>query len=149
MLVLRPFRLEADELGDRPNEVDVAGRAHEFLFETVTLRVGTTLGDIFRLLDASPLLKEIFRREFAQELCAEARKGPIDPRARERALHEGIEFLELYQQWGLDTGTHEYSGTQHLHLRGIGHELDDDVPEEGHKKGERIEWSVSLTPLRE
>jgi hypothetical protein len=86
---------------------------------------------------------------FAQELCAEARKGPIDPRAQDRAPHEGIEFLELYQQWGLDTGTHEYSGKQHLQLRGIGHELDDDVSGEGRKKGERVDWSVSLTPARE
>ena len=38
---------------------------------------------------------------------------------------------------------------QRLHLHGIGHELAEDLPEERRKKGERIEWSVSLTPLRE
>jgi len=38
---------------------------------------------------------------------------------------------------------------QRLHLHGIGHELAEDLPEERRVKGERIEWSVSLTPLRE
>ena len=148
-LVVRPFKPEPGDLGGQLNEADVTGRAHEFLFEFITLQSGTTLGDIFRLMDASPLLQQFYRQDFAQDLCAEARKGPLDPPARDRASHEGIERLELYQQWGLDTSTNEYSGTQRLHLHGIGHELKEDVPEDGHKKGERIQWAVSLTPLRE
>ena len=136
-------------MGGRLNEVDVTSRAHELLFEPITVHAETTLADIFRLMEASPLLQKFYRRDFAEELCAEARKGAVEPLARERAPHEGIEFLELYQQWGLDTSTNEYSGTQRLQLHGIGHELAQDLPEERRKKGERIEWSVSLTPLRE
>ena len=136
-------------MGGRLNEVDVSSRAHELLFEPITVHAETTLADIFRLMEASPLLQKFYRRDFAEELCAEARKGAVEPLARERAPHEGIEFLELYQQWGLDTSTNEYSGTQRLQLHGIGHELAQDLPEERRKKGERIEWSVSLTPLRE
>lgn len=132
-------------MGGRLNEVDVTGCAHELLFEIITVHAETTLADIFRLMEASPLLQKFYRRDFAEELCAEARKGVAEPPARERAPHEGIEFLELYQEWGLDTSTNEYSGMQRLHLHGIGHEL----AEERRKKGERIEWSVSLTPLRE
>jgi hypothetical protein len=146
-LVIRAFRPEPD--GNRLKEVDVTGRAHEHLFELVTVHAETTLADIFRLMEASPLLQKFYRRDFAEELCAEARKGAAEPPARERAAHEGIEFLELYQEWGLDTSTNEYSGMQRLHLHGIGHELAEDLPEERRKKGERIEWSVSLTPLRE
>lgn len=148
-LVMRAFRPEPDDTGRRLNEVDVTGRAHELLFELITVHAETTLADIFRLMEASPLLQKFYRRDFAEELCAEARKGAAEPPARERAAHEGIEFLELYQQWGLDTSTNEYSGMQRLHLHGIGHELAEDLPEERRKKGERIEWSVSLTPLRE
>jgi hypothetical protein len=148
-LVMRAFRPETDDTGRRLHEVDVTGRAHELLFELITLHAETTLADVFRLMEASPLLQKFYRRDFAEELCAEARKGAAEPPARERAAHEGIEFLELYQEWGLDTSTNEYSGLQHLHLHGIGHELAEDLPEERRKKGERIEWSVSLTPLRE
>jgi hypothetical protein len=149
MLVTRPFRPEPDDLGGRLNEVDVTGRAHEFLFEFITIRAGTTLGDVFRLMEASPLLQKFYRQDFAEELCAEARKGSVDARVQDQAAHEVIEFLELYQHWGLDTSTNEYSGTQRLNLHGIGQELSEDPPGEGRKKGERIEWSVSLTPLRE
>ena len=148
-LVMRACRPEPDDTGNRLKEVDVTGRAHEHLFELVTVHAETTLADIFRLMEASPLLQKFYRRDFAEELCAEARKGAAEPPARERAAHEGIEFLELYQEWGLDTSTNEYSGMQRLHLHGIGHELAEDLPEERRKKGERIEWSVSLTPLRE
>ena len=148
-LVMRAFRPEPDDTDSRLNEVDVTGRAHELLFELITVHAGTTLADIFRLMEASPLLQKFYRRGFAEELCAEARKRAVEPPARERASYEGIEFLELFQEWGLDTSTNEYSGMQRLQLHGIGHELAEDLPEERRKKGERIEWSVSLTPLRE
>ena len=62
-------------MGDRLNEVDVTGRAHEILFELITIHTETTLADIFRLMEASPLLQKFYRRDFAEELCAEARKG--------------------------------------------------------------------------
>ncbi len=100
-------------------------------------------------MDASPLLQTIYRRDLAAELCKEARKDAIATTDGERAAHDGIEFLELYQQWGLDTSTGQYSGAAHLQLHGIGHQLAEDLPEHHKKKGERIEWSVALTPLRE
>lgn len=149
-LVMRVFRSERDDTGSRLKEVDVTDRAHEHLFEFVTVNAETTLADIFRLMEASPLLQKFYRREFAGELCMEARKGAAEPSAHERAAHdEGIEFLELFQEWGLDTSTNDYSGMQRLQLHGIGYELVEDLPEERRKKGERIEWSISLTPLRE
>lgn len=81
----------------------------------ITIHAETTLADIFRLMEASPLPQKFCRRDFAEELCAEARKGAAEPSARARSAHEGIEFLELYQEWGLDTSTNEYSGMQRLH----------------------------------
>ena len=148
-LVMRACRPEPGDVGGRLKEVDFTGRAHELLFERVTLHAETTLADIFRLMEASPLLQKSYQRDFAEELCVEARKGAAKPLANARTAHEGIEFLELYQEWGLDTSTNEYSGMQRLNLHGIGHELAEDLPEENRKKGDRIEWSVSLTPLRE
>jgi hypothetical protein len=148
-LLMRAFRPEPDDTGSRLKEVGVTGRAYELLFELVTVHAETTFADIFRLMEASPLLQTFYRRDFAEELCAEARKGAAAPSPSGQAARESIEFLELYQEWELDTSTNEYSGMQRLHLHGIGHELAEDLPEERKKKGERIEWSVSLTPLRE
>lgn len=114
-LVMRAFRPETDDMDSRLNEVDVTGRAHQFLSEPITIHAETTLADIFRLMEARQLLQKLYRRGFAEALSAQARKGSVEPSFREQAAHAGME----------------------------------DLPEERRKKGERIEWSVSLTPLRE
>jgi len=95
-LVMRAIRPPPDATDSRPRDDDVTGRAHEFLFELITIHAETTLADIFRLMEASPLLQKLYCRDFAEELCMEARKGATKPSASERAAHEGIEFLELY-----------------------------------------------------
>jgi hypothetical protein len=107
------------------------------------------LSDLFRLLEANPVAQKVFRRDFADELCAGGRQGPVVKEVAE-PLPEGggIEYLELYQQWSLDTNSNTYGMTQRLHLHGVGFELVDDVPGYHRKKGERIHWSISLTPLR-
>jgi hypothetical protein len=145
-LVLRAFRPEPDELGPRPKERNVTDRAHEFLFEAITLHPQATLADVFALMEASPLLKRIYRPSFVDELCAEAIKGPAD--GEQQPAHDRIEYLELFAEWGLDTHSQTYSGTTRLRLHGVGPVLQEDHPEERKRKGERIEWAVSLTPLR-
>ena len=62
---------------NHPADTDVAGRAAEFLYESVTLDHRLTLGDVFGLLNNCPPLRQVFRRDFAEELCAEAGKGPL------------------------------------------------------------------------
>lgn len=135
---------------DQPVDADVAGRAIEFLYEPVTLDPRLTLSDVFRLLDACPPLQQVFRRDFSVELCAEARKGPL-PQSRGSDPEEvaGIEYLELYWSWALDTASKTYSSVHRLDLHGVGHVLETDAPTYGVKAGERINWSVSLTPVRE
>jgi hypothetical protein len=132
-------------------ELDVTARAHEYLFEVVGVNADVTVGDIFRLLDANPLLQQVFRRDFAEELCAEARKGPVDAVKVEgdAAADERIEYIELYQHWTFDSSTKVYGPTQHLQMHGVGGVLQEDSVEHHRKTGERIQWSVSLTPLRE
>ncbi len=63
--------------------------------------------------------------------------------------NEGIEFLQLYQQWSLDTSNHTRTSTQRLQLHGVGCEFEADAPSCYRKEGERIQWAVWLTPLRE
>lgn len=148
-LIARSWQTDDDRENGRWHELDATDRAHEYLFSYVTLDASVTLGDIFRLLDASPVLKQVFRRDFAEELCVEARRGPLDVASSDADSPEGIEFLELYQQWNLDTGNQTYSSTQRMELHGVGFELQADAPNYYRKQGERIQWSVSLTPLRE
>jgi len=82
---------------DPPFDTDVTGRAIEFLFEPVTLGHRLTLGDVFGLLSICPPLRQVFRREFADELCGEARKGPLQQsRGSDPEEVTGIEYLELY-----------------------------------------------------
>lgn len=138
------------EDSERPVATDVGERAIEFLFEPVTLDERLTLGDVFRLLEQCPVLQQVFRRDFARELCAEARKGPLPPsRGSDPEEVAGIEHLELCWSWQLDTGSGTYSGVHHLDLYGIGHVLEADAPAYGVDEGGRIRWSVSLVPLRE
>ncbi len=148
-LIARSWQTDDDHENGRWHELDATARAHEYLFAHVTLDASVNLGDVFRLLDASPVLKQVFRRDFAEELCGEARKGALDAEPGDADSPEGIEFLELYQQWNLDTSNQTYSSTQRLELHGVGFELQADAPTYQRKKGERIQWSVSLTPLRE
>jgi hypothetical protein len=146
-LVLRAFRPEPDELGRRSKERKVTDRAHEFLFDAITLHPQATLADVFALMDASPLLKRIYRPAFVEALCAEASKGPRH--SEQQPPHERIEYLELFAEWRLDTHTQTYSDTTRLRLHGVGPVLQEDHPGEHKRAGERIEWAVSLTPLRE
>ena len=151
MLIARTWEIDGKHEDGRWDELDVTDRAHERLFDFVTMDAAVKVGDIFRLLDASPLLQQVFRRDFAEELCTEARKGPTTAvkTAADSSVDERIEYLELYQQWSFDTSTRVYGPTQRLHLHGIGLELQDDSAERGRKRSERIPWSISLTPLRE
>ena len=130
--------------------MDVVDRAVEFLFEPVELAPDVTLSDIFKLLDRCPELRSVLRRDFAEDLCAEARKGPL-PQSQGDDPEEvgGIEFLELYRSWAFDSSKKAYSSTFRLDLHGVGPVLPADVPSYSVKAGERIKWSVSLTPLRE
>ena len=148
LLIARSWQTDNDENGQW-HELDTTDRAHEYLFAYVTLDSAVTLGDLFRLLDASPVLKQVFRRDFAEELCDEARKGPLGAGPSDADSPEGIEVLELYQQWSLDTSNQTYTSTQRLQLHGVGYQLEADAPSYYRKKGERIQWAVSLTPLRE
>lgn len=135
---------------NHPVDTDVAHRAVEFLYEPVTLDHRLKLGDVLSLLFVCPPLRQVFRRDFAEELCAEARKGPL-PQSRGSDPEEvsGIESLELCWSWGYDTATTAYSSVHRLDLHGVGRILAVDAPAYGSRAGERINWSISLTPVRE
>lgn len=136
------------DLEDKPQWVDVTSTAHQFLFEPVELD-GITLQDVFGLLDRDPILVQVLRRYFVQELLEHARKGALqhdnsyDP--------QGIEYLELYQCLGLDTSTRTVTQDQHVQFHGVGFEMrqDEEMDDYIQPKGTRINWGVGLTDVRE
>lgn len=135
---------------DHPVATNVVERAIEFLFEPVTLDPDLRLGDVFKLLDLCPTLQQVFRRTWAAKLCEEARKGPLSQsRGSDPAEVAGVEYLEFYCSWALDTSSQTYRSVHSLDLHGVGHVLEVDALTYEAKTGDRIKWSVSLTPVRQ
>ena len=146
LLIRRDFDRDADE----PVVRNVAEDAVAYLFEPVDLHSDLTLGDILSLFDACPALHAVFRRNWSVQLCEEASKGPVPPKKHGNPADDvGIEYLELYWVWALDTHSQTWRSVHGLGLHGIGPALEVDAEDYGVKAGERIKWSVSLTPVRE
>ncbi|MDR2012725.1 MAG: hypothetical protein LBQ20_06760 [Rhodanobacter sp.] len=145
-LIRRDFDRDADE----PTVRNVAEDAVAYLFEPVDLHPDLKLGDILKLFDTCPKLHAVFRRDWSVELCEEASKGPLPPRKNGNPADDaGIEYLELYWAWALDTHSQTWRSVHSLELHGIGPVLEFDAENYGVKAGERVKWSVSLTPVRE
>ncbi len=125
---------------------NVTAQAHEWLGEPVSVDERVTLADLLGLLACSPLLQEVYRRSYAQEISAEACRGSA-PVTREDP-DDGIEDLELCQHWSLDTTTRTYEPLHRLTLHGIGVVLQHDRPELGCSAGQRVQWAVKASPLR-
>lgn len=132
----------------REPAVDVTDRAAEFLFAGIKVDEGVTLQDVVKLLD-DPVMRTVFRRDYVNELLAEAALGP---QFKEEPKHERIEYLELNQLWHLDSSTSEFTSVGKFGLTGKGFVQQEDVIQHGmvmYKKGERINWSVTMASVRE
>lgn len=128
--------------------MDVTDRACEFLFTQMRLSDDVALHDIFKLLD-NPVMRAVFRSDYVNELLTETTLGPFAPK---KLPHERIEYLELNQIWHLDSSTSEFTSVGKFGVTGKGIVLPEDVVEQGmvlHNKGKRINWSVSMTSVRE
>lgn len=127
---------------------EVADRAHEFLNETVALDPAVTLADVLALVASNPVLLAVYRRDFISELCEEAAKGALPDADTERNPTERLEYLELYSQWHVDSHAKRYDPQHRLHLHGVGPVLEEDAPNYGRTKGQRIQWGISCANLR-
>jgi hypothetical protein len=124
--------------------------AAECLFKEVETDPQVTLADIFKLVANDPVMQVVFRQDFVQELCEEAEKGPQPP--KNESADQRLEYLELYQRWNLNSSTGELSEVGRYQLHGIGVELESDVYDGDYlmySAGTRIQWGVSLSPVRE
>lgn len=150
-LIKRDWEHNSELSTGKWHDRDVTANAHQYLFDTVQVDESVTLQDIFGLLEAAPLLQKVFRRDFCVELLVEAKKGISDRFSLEYSP-EGIEYLELYQILNFNTDTREYLPMHRLQLHGQGYVLKapwDDGSGCTCPAGERIQWGVSLAPLRE
>lgn len=128
--------------------LDVTERACEFLFAQIRLADDVTLLDIFKFLD-TPVLRTVFRGDYVNELLTEATLGPL---IKDELAYEKIEYLELNQLWHLNSATSEFRSAGKFGVTGKGIVQPQDVVEHElvhYKKGERINWSVSMTSVRE
>lgn len=127
---------------EEPEERDVAKHASAFLFEPIKLEPDVCLKDLLALFEVCPELHHVYKRQWSREVCEQAQKGALP-------LDNDIEYLQLNWAWCLDTYSNTYSGMLQPQLEGVGPILTEDDEVNGGKAGSRINWSVSLTPVRE
>lgn len=130
---------------------DVTADAVAYLMDAVRIEGDLHLRDIFALLECNPILLQMFRRQYAAEYLAEARKNPAAPYTGEYDA-EGIEYLELRPDWEKNAQTGELVVRHGLSIVGIGHVLRQDVELNGgmlYCAGTRIQWSTMFCPLAE
>jgi hypothetical protein len=128
---------------------DVTDDAASFLMEPLRIEGELFLRDIFALLELNPILVAVFRRDWAAEYLAEAKRVEAAPYTGEYDP-DGIEYLELYQCWEKTKETGEIEGHHRLDFHGIGFELREDLMQDDyvmHRKGSRIPWAIEFTPL--
>lgn len=144
---------EYDDLVDVDERVDhdVTEVAHRYLFLPVTLAADVTLRDIFLLLDADPVLQQVFARDFAKELLEEVMCGPAIQPPPITYDPNSIEYLELFQTWGRNSVTRVIEPIHRLDFHGVGFELREDFAPDDifvYQAGDRIDWGISFeSPL--
>src|ERR1035437_4467510 len=77
-------------------ESDVTDHAAEFLFTDIALDKDVTVRDIFFLLSRNPVLLQVFRRDWAAEMVADAlQKRPVEAGDASVDVSD-VEYLEIY-----------------------------------------------------
>ncbi len=104
-----------------PQDEDVTDRAVEFLFDQLELGPDVRLRDLFGLFERCPALLPVYRRFYAQELCAEAALGPAPDDEKTNLL-----YLELRQSWEYDSHTRTYAELRRFLMLGVANPPEDD-----------------------
>lgn len=133
---------------EKKKVVSCSHRAHQFLMDEVVLHPEFTLRDLFLLLDRDPVLVQVFRRVYAQEILAHVRPEIYKERKVPCYAPTGIQELELYGHWHKNSHTGELWGVGRLDCHGLGFELIEPL-DEGYgcvyEAGTRITWGISMT----
>lgn len=127
---------------------DVTNFAPYHLFEICDLDTDIRLKDIFKLIKKHEDIFEIILGNWCKDFINEGLKKRKKKYTGKYDKDE-IEYLELYwilEQQIFEDGEYFY-GIEFPDFHGIGYKLKEEYMY--HKKGERINWSVSLTPVNE
>jgi len=128
-------------------DTDVTDSAFRRLFEQCELEEGVTLKDILLLLDEHIEIFDLVLGNWCKDFVAEGLDGVQKPYGAYDK--EAIEYLELRYRVNYDP-TEGLYGLTRLDFGGVGYVLREDPEDDfGHKKGERIPWGVSFTPVNE
>lgn len=148
------IRINANKVTDQEGR-DISDKLIHYLFENVEFGAEPfTLQDVFSLMELNPMLKDVYRQNFAYELCKEAAKGPsqkaIEANWRKKAPEaEDLECIELYEYIEFNSRLKETdSATGFMQMHALSFPLMQDEENYG-KKGDVIQFSVSLTPVRD
>lgn len=122
--------------------VDVTDRAHQYLWELVSVQSSLKVGDIFRLLRACPPLIDIFARWHAKEFLEHAEKGG-EAWSDDVPHNQRIEYLELSSEWFADRKKGRIEHSHKMNLSGMSPIQEADNLELGVSAGNRINFDVS------
>lgn len=125
---------------------DVTADAASYLMDTVALDQDLRLRDLFELLKSNELLRKVFARESSEELLKEVATSEAVAYSPDY-VPDGIEYLELYQMWYIDSDTREVTGSRELCFHGVGHVLREDSVEDTFvhfKAGSRRYYGVEM-----
>lgn len=156
--VLEEIKWVYDKAAEEGNYVSFnrTDDAHCRLFQLVRLDPELRLRDVFLLMAQCPLLAEIERLNWGAEYLEEALAADAKPYTGAYGP-EGIEYLELYAHWELNTLTNELQTNHRLDFHGVGFERREDRlanytdrdgnPVVEYPKGSRTPWAIEFTPL--
>ena len=120
---------------------DITGKIGWFLNEACIFHPDLIFEDLLLLINKNMNLCQIIINNWVEEICDEGLKNKPKPYSK-RYNKNKIEYLELYRPLNLN----EPENINVVGFHGIGVELKDDA-EYFHKKGDRIQWSISFTKI--
>lgn len=137
-------------------DVDVTNQGIRKLFEVCRLEDGFLLKDLFVFLNRELEVYDAIFGNWLKEIVQEGLKDPTEGKTFNIYDPEEIEYLELYYSVYCKEKCKKYpaefGGFHRPNFGGVGFELKEDKLENGYltyKKGERIPWGVSFTPIND
>lgn len=127
---------------------DVSKEAHKYLCYPLELQDYVTLADVLRIVQASPVLIDAFKRYFAKEILQEAEKGPA---WTEYGDSDPLEYLQVNRVVKWDSATNTWDGSEPAEFFGFGAELNEDLVLGGtvaYKAGNRVKYGISAATVR-
>lgn len=128
-------------------DIDRTDQAIQYLFERCELEEGVILKDVFLLLNSNIKCFDAVIGNWCEEIVTEGLTGGSTPYNLGKYDPNQIEYLELYYspQKVKEDGITQIVGFLRPDFHGVGVILQEDSDSETYKKGDRINWGLSLS----